>query len=69
MPNDNRPKWGRTLGFQSGPQNVEFFACDEHKEYLEKGDVTCFFKIPKYPMRELDEDEQDTYECHFCQEG
>ena len=59
----------RTLGFCAGPQDHTFYACAEHRPTLEKGDVSCFLQLKNQPMRDVTEDEAETYDCYFCREG
>ena len=54
----------RVLQFASGPNQMEFAACEEHRGDLERGDVSCFFADPRDPMVEVSEDDDE--ECWFC---
>ena len=64
-----KPIVKRLLGFEAGPQNHTFYACEEHRGELERGDVMCFFALKNHPVETLSEDEQDSFDCDLCREG
>ena len=59
----------RLMGFCAGPQDHEFFACEEHRALLDKGEVTCFMRLKGHEVREVSSDEAEDQICHFCREG
>lgn len=58
----------RLMGFCAGPQNHTFVACEAHRPELERGDVSCFWRLKDEPVRAVDLDDEDA-RCYFCQEG
>lgn len=57
----------RKLQFEAGPEQHEFFACEEHKPDLEAGKVTCFFAVKAHPLKTVDP--TDEISCDLCREG
>ena len=60
----------RLLGFRSGPEDHTFYACEAHREDLDRGNVMCFFALRKHPISDLSPEEiEDDIECDLCREG
>jgi hypothetical protein len=57
----------RLLGFDAGPQNETFYACEAHRSRLAAGDVSCFHALKDHPIEEMDTESE--VECDFCREG
>ena len=52
----------RKLQFSAGPESYTFYACDQHKEMLEKGRVMNFLINPHWPVKKIaDEGELGIY--------
>lgn len=54
----------RRLQFTAGPQSEDFHACEQHKWWLERGNVDLFFATVDEPVRPFDVDME--IECWFC---
>lgn len=61
--------WSRKLQFRAGPNAHTFFACEEGKAALERGDVGSglFFTTADEPVRPVDPDED--IQCDCCREA
>lgn len=61
----------RRLQFRSGPESMEFRACEEHRPLLVSGDVTCFMLKAGEVIHELDAQtvEYEDIDCDLCREG
>lgn len=57
----------RRMQFTAGPQTHTFYACEEHREALDRGDVSCFLRIRGVEV--IAEDPEDELACDFCREG
>lgn len=56
----------REMAFCAGPEHHTFYACEEHRPLLEKGDVSCFLRLKDKHVEPAENDED---ECWFCREG
>lgn len=65
----NPARWSRTLQFCAGPQTNIFYACEDGKADLERGDVGSglFWIIASEPVQPVDPDDEITCDC--CREG
>ncbi len=57
----------RRLQFEAGPERQRFYACEEHRAQLVRGDVSCFFGVASEPV--IEEDPDDESSCDLCREG
>lgn len=58
----------RVLQFRAGPNESRFYACEQHRADLERGDYDgLFFGVVSDEMRP--EDPDDEQPCDYCREG
>lgn len=55
------------MGFRAGPENHTFYACEEHRAELERGDVSLFFLLKDEEPQPVDPEFEE--QCYFCLEG
>lgn len=56
----------RVLQFVAGPNEHTFYACPEHKHYLEgEADVDLFFSTSGDLLEEVNP--EDEFRCDFCE--
>lgn len=63
----NDPRWSRVMQFCAGPERHTFYACEQHRAALDKGDVSCFLVLRNESVRAVEGETDEV--CYFCQEG
>lgn len=59
----------RVLQFRAGPNEHTFYACEQHKADLERGDYNgVFFPTTDESIQPLGSDDQEQV-CDYCREG
>jgi hypothetical protein len=56
----------RLMQFCAGPEQMVFYACEEHLLELVRGDVSCFLKLKGETIQPVADPDED--ECFFCKE-